>query len=65
MRAFVIDDGSSTRAQSKHLLGVHAVLRSKNTLTPQTLLEVLRVMPEEEMTETLLNPEPAMGSLFE
>jgi hypothetical protein len=31
---------SSTKAQSKQLLGVHAALRSKKTLTPQTLLEM-------------------------
>jgi hypothetical protein len=30
---------SSTKAQSKQLLGVHAALRSKKPLTPQTLLE--------------------------
>jgi hypothetical protein len=31
---------SSTKALSKQLLGVRAVLRSKNALTPQTLLEM-------------------------
>jgi hypothetical protein len=31
---------SSTKAQSKQLLGVHAALRSKKPLTPQTLLEM-------------------------
>src|SRR5260370_6663460 len=31
---------SSTKAQSKQLLGVRVVLRSKNALTPQTLLEM-------------------------
>jgi hypothetical protein len=31
---------SSAKALSKQLLGVRAVLRSKNALTPQTLLEM-------------------------
>jgi hypothetical protein len=35
---------SSTKAQSKQLLGVHAALRSKKPLTPQTLLEMFGKM---------------------
>jgi hypothetical protein len=40
MRAFVIDEVLQTKAPSKQLLGVQAALRSKNPLTPQTLLEM-------------------------
>ena len=47
---------SSTKALSKQLLGVRAVLRSKNALTPQTLLE-MDVKPAIRKGETELPEE--------
>jgi len=47
---------SSTKALSKQLLGVRAVLCSKNTLTSQTLLE-MAVKPANRTTGFLITPE--------
>jgi hypothetical protein len=44
---------SSTKAQSKQLPGVHAALRSKIPLTPQTLLEMYD-KPTNEMVRRLI-----------
>ena len=40
MRTLVNDEGFFNQSAMEQLLGVHAVLRSKNGLTPSTLLEM-------------------------
>jgi hypothetical protein len=49
MRTLVIDEGFFNQSAMEQLLGVHAVLRSKNGLTPPTLLE----MDEKSTTRTV------------
>jgi hypothetical protein len=55
---------SSTKAQSKQLLGVHAALRSKKPLTPQTLLEMSEMALYDKVDRRAQQSQPVLGQPF-